>query len=181
MHKIGNLAAGTPVFRPARWTTAAANDDYSPDTFPSTLFRTSTTKRFRVVHPQLTTFPFSLTMVTKAATTAAVVRPPRHAVNSETCKLNWLHYTNSQDFTRIYSSLGLGRGTFVVVHRRASMLTLVGWYRDRRSAAGIPQAPLGGRAHRRSTQCPTDDHRHSALPLRAEEQGHRRRGREDPA
>ena len=47
MHKIGNLAAGTPVFRPVRWTTAAAaNDDYSPDTFPSTLFRTSTTKRF---------------------------------------------------------------------------------------------------------------------------------------
>lgn len=92
-----------------------------------------------------------------------------------------MNYTNPQDFTRIYSSLGLGRGTSVVVHRRVSMLTLAGCHRDSRSAAGIPQAPLGGRAHRRSTQCPTDDHRHSALPIRAEEQGYCRRGREDPA
>ena len=50
--------------------------------------------------------------------------------------------------------------------------------RDRRCLTGIPQAPLGGPAHLRPPECPADDRRPGALPLRFEEQRHRRRSRE---
>ena len=64
-------------------------------------------QRFRVFTLKLTTLPFSLTMATKAATTAAVVRPPRHAVNSETYKLNSLTRRTSPTSTHHSISEGV--------------------------------------------------------------------------
>ena len=89
--KFGCRNSGLPA---ARWTTLQRRQPLN--TFPFTLFRTSDHQRFPCVHSQTHHIPIhSLTMATKAATTAAVVRPPRHAVNSETCKLNSLTYRTS--------------------------------------------------------------------------------------
>ena len=53
--------------------------------------------------------------------------------------------------------------------------------RDRRRPTSVPQAPLRRPAHHRPAKRPADDRRLSALPLRSEEQSHRRRSGEDPA
>ena len=74
--------------------------------FLFTLFRTLTSDALvcsSSTHHNL----FSLTMATKA-TTAAVVRP---LATLSTPNLHNSRNTNPQDFTRIYSSLGLGKGT----------------------------------------------------------------------
>ena len=87
-----------------------------------------------------------------------------------------------QDFTRIYSTLGLGKGTRSPppLFSPFPILIKLSLARDRRCLASVPQAQLGRPAHRRPAQCPANNRRRSALSLCLEEQGYRRRGGEDP-
>ena len=107
-------------------------------------------------------------MASKAAT-AAVVRPSRYAVKLRAVFLTYS--TTIQDFTRIYSTLGLGKGitpsltlknNYKLTHAPSTYLPLV---RDCRRFTGIPQAPFGCPAHLESTKCPTDDRGPGSLSL----------------